>query len=576
VRRFAPFALLVAVAACGPAARGPAPATPAARPPSAAAPVVVAPSVPAESPLGSDPLDRRIADLSRRLRDVGASEPLPVARGFLANRESAVHDVEVPAGACVTFTALASDGIRDLDAQLFRSSGELIAADAAEDAHPTVQVCAREGEPRRLTLRETNFDGHGAYRVVAFQSPEAALSAIAGVLGGTPGREHDRAADPTAARVAERVDAARRRGFAVLAEPREVPLASSQTVWVPVVMRPAQCLLAFALPGSGLEQVSMRLLDGDGTELARSPDTEPEATLQFCGARERERVLVVTARRGAGSAQVLTFTAPTAPIGGSNSLWFGQTATRLASAAPPGRAPRDCEGIARDALARADAEGFRSALAPRCIALARGEAERVSIALEAGSCARVEAIASDGVARPSVALGVDGAPVASHVGAGLGAPAVVHACTATSQLLDATVVARSGSGLVGLVITTRRVIGPDLEAEALRLDARARAVASGGNVVTDEEGACAEASSRPLDVAPGTCARVTFVAERPVPVSVCAKRGDVSVSCDVGAAPEIAHCAPPGEHRRLEVRCRPREGDALRGYWITAVRSPMF
>ena len=103
-------------------------------------------------------------------------------------------------------------------------------------------------------------------------------------------------------------------------------------------------------------------------------------------------LLVVTARRGAGSAQVLTFTAPTASIGGSNSLWFGQTATRLASATPPTGAPRDCADMARNALARADAEGFRRAMAPRCIALARGEAERVSISLEAGSCARVTTI----------------------------------------------------------------------------------------------------------------------------------------------------------------------------------------
>jgi hypothetical protein len=571
-RAMLPFLLLIA--ACGPAARVVAPALrtspqPAPRPPAAAAPAS------SREALGTaGPLDTREAELVRLLRDVGASEPTRVGNGFLASRESAVHEVVVPGGTCTTFTALATDGIRDLDAELHHPSGETLAVDAAADAHPTLQVCAQEGAARPFALRVVNFNGHGAYRILAFPSTEAALSAIAGALGGTPGRVRDRAADPTAARVHERVDTATRRGFTALEEPREITLASAQAVWVPLPLRTGQCLLAFVLPEDGLERVAARLLDGDGTELARSDDTAPEAALQFCATQARELVLVLAARQGAGTARVLTFTAPAARLGGGAYLWFGQTASRLAGAAETGTGPRDCATLARGALAQAEASGFRAALAPRCIDLARGEVERIRIPVDAGHCLRLELVAGSGVARPGLALTVDGSPLAEHVGPGLGAPAIVHACSATAREVEATVVARSGSGALGLVVTTRRGDGADLATETRRLDARARAVAAGLVPVPEEEGACTSSSVRSVDVAPASCARMTFVSDRGAAVSVCAVRDGVSLACDAGPAPEVAHCAPPDALHHVELRCSPRDGSAAHGRWLVATGRP--
>jgi hypothetical protein len=567
-------ALLLLMAACGPIAGGSGTALP-------AAPHLAATSLEAaRAPRGeadtrtAAPLDAREVELERRLRDRGVSAPMRVGIGFLASRESAVHEVVVPGGTCATFTAIATDGIRDLDASLHHPSGEMLAADTAEDAHPTVQVCATDGAPRRFALRVVNFRGHGAYRLLAFPSAEAALSAIASALGGTPGRVRDRDADPVAARVAERMDTATRRGFVALGEPREIALAAAQSVWVPVPLRAGRCLLAFVLPQGGLASISARLLDGDGIELARSDDTATEAMLQFCAERQRELILVLTARRGAGTARVLTFTAPAARLGGGSYLWFGQTSSRLADvgSASEHAHPRDCAALVRTALTRAEAAGFRAAGAPRCVSLARRESESTRIPIEAGECLRVELVADSGVARPAVTLTIDGAPLAEHVGPGLGAPAIVHACSATSRELDATLVARSGSGALGLVVTRRPTEGPDLAAEAHRLDAGARAVAAGLAPAPDEDGACASASLRSVDVVAGTCARMTFVAERGAPVSLCATHDGVSVACDAGSAPEVALCAPPDVLRRVELRCAPREGDAARGRWLVATR----
>jgi hypothetical protein len=574
--RTAILALLVTIAACGPAAHAPRPVPSTTPRPAAAAPAAAAQSLPVEAPSGGTPLEVRGAALARLLHDAGAATPTLIGQGFLATRESAVHDVHVPGGACMTFAALATNGIRDLDAQLFHPSGELLAADAADDAHPTLQVCAREGAPVRFALRVVNYAGHGADRIAAFASPEAALPAIARAIGGTPGRVRDRAADPTAARVADRLSTAALRGFTEIDEPREIMLAPSQSVWVPIAARLDECLLVFVVPESGLRAVSARLLDGDGSELARSTDPDSEATLQFCAVRHRELVLVVTARRGGGTARVHTLSAPSARVSGGKHLWFGQTATRrdAAGRADDTMTERDCASLTRPALDRADAAGFRATSAPRCLPLARGEAVRARFSLEAGHCARVEVVAGRGVARPAVTWSVEGEPLGDHVGRGLGAPATLHACSAAARELDATLVARSGSGLLGLVVTTRRADDADLEAEARRLDARARALVAGGAAIADEEGVCAASSVRTLDIAPGTCVRTTFVAERAAPVSACALRGEAPVACDAGPAPELAQCAPPNERRRLAVRCTPREGETARGHWISATHRP--
>jgi hypothetical protein len=397
----------------------------------------------------ADALVARVVELDAQLRRAGAMLDATTSRGFLAAGESATVEVSAPAGGCATVTTLASGGVRDLDATLFAPSGDALAEDVAEDAHPTVQLCAPGPEARRAFLVVRAYSGAGAYVVATFASPRAALPAIARVIGGAPGVASDTTSEVADdARLRDFALGASRRGFAPRGEPRVVPLAASQSVRVPLPVAAGECVTVLALAERGLEDVDAVLLDADGTELARDVGTGRDATLQRCADRTADLALVLTAVRGQGAARVAVFVGPVTRVGGASGLWLGQPAAERAST-------RSLDAGLADARSKALAEHFAVRGATARVALARGGAWRTTSRAEANTCLRFEATAGPGVARPYVLVSSNGAALAESEGRGEGAPAVAELCTTAATDLDVTLVARSGSGELGLTVSSR-------------------------------------------------------------------------------------------------------------------------
>lgn len=403
----------------------------------------------AAEPPPPDALDARLAKLSERARSLGAEPMGAVTRGFLATGESTTVEVSAPAGACLTITVLASAGVRDLDTTLYAPSGDVLAQDTAEDAHPTLQLCAPGPAARRAYVFVRAYNGTGAYLLATFRSLPAVLPALAQIVGGTPGVASD---NPEAVAADDHLRdfalGASARGFSLRGAPRPVPLAATQTVRLPLSIAAAECVSLIALAEGGLEDVDAQLLDADGTELARDIGTGPDATLQYCADTAAERTLALTAVRGQGNARVAVFVGPATRVGGTSGLWLGQRAANLASARPLD------VGVAA-ARAHAAADGYSVRGPSTTVTLARGGVSRSTTRVPANTCVRLEATAGPGVARPYLLASANGAPVAEREGRGAGEPAVIDLCTPTALDLDVALVARASSGDVALTVSSR-------------------------------------------------------------------------------------------------------------------------
>ena len=339
--------------------------------------------------------------------------------------------------------------MRDLDATLYAPSGDVLAQDTAEDAHPTLQLCAPGAVARRAYVFVRAYNGTGAYLLATFRSLPAALPALAQLVGGTPGVASDNpAAVADDDRLRDFALGASSRGFASRGAPRVVPLAATQTVRIPLSLAAAECVSVIALAESGLEDVDAQLLDADGTELARDVGTGPDATLQYCADTAAERSLALTAVRGQGSARVAVFAGPATRVGGTSGLWLGQRDANFVSARP-----LDVGIAAARAHAPADGDSVRGA--STTVTLARGGASHSTTHVPANTCVRLEATAGPGVARPYLLASANGAPLAEREGRGAGEPAVIDYCTPTALDLDVALVARASSGDVALTVSSR-------------------------------------------------------------------------------------------------------------------------
>ena len=521
-----------------------------------------------------DALDTRVAELTTSLRRAGGTPAGIATRGFLAGGESATFPVTVAAGTCLTVATVASPGVRDLDATLFAPSGDVLAEDTAEDAHPSLQLCAPGTAARRAFVVVRAYSGAGAYLATSVSSSRAALPALAGVVGGTPGIASDtieEVADD--ARLRDQVLGATRRGLEQRGEPRDVTLAARQTVWLPLPLEASHCVSVVALAEHGLEDVDAQLLDADGSELTRDVGTGRDAGLQHCVERAAELVLVLTAVRGEGNARVVVFDGPVTRVGGASGLWLGQPAADRAEIA-------SLDAVIADAHARATAAGFRVRGRPVRAILPRGGAIRSTLAIAAGTCARLEVSAGPGIARPYLLASVDGVPRAEHEGRGEGQPAIAHLCTRPALHLDISLVARSGSGELALTVSTRATLAAAddvARAEAGRLDELARSLAAGYASRAPARLAAGDSAPLHLTVAAGTCARVVFVADDARRVALAATGSEgYTLAGDSGDAPRVGFCATRGSPRAVDVRASSASaGSALAGTWLVSEKAPV-
>ena len=386
-----------------------------------------------------DALAKRMRGLGERMEAAGLVVAEIEGRGFLASRGASNTSLWIPAGRCFTIVAIASRGVRDIDATLYTPDGDVLAEDAQPDAHPTMQVCGG-ATGRRLYYHLQVYDGAGAYLFASFEGDRTSFGPAARVVGGRPGVASDTIAGAPEEdeRLHEFAGGASRRGFDPVGEPEAFPLAPDQRVRVPLPAEAAHCYTAAAFSDERLEDVDLRVFDDLGREVARDVSPRADAAVQFCTPRDGDYAVEVHARRGAGEASLAMFSGPASTVGGASGLWLGERVEALASRAP-------LEERLRAEDARADDEGYGAGATVAGGRLLPAEATRHRAVLSAGRCARIVALGGAGVTALTLRVrSVDGQALAA--GQGAAGRTALHVCPAERTAVTVDVVAHAGSG----------------------------------------------------------------------------------------------------------------------------------
>jgi hypothetical protein len=340
--------------------------------------------------VSDDPLGVAMRALARQIERAGAAPSHDAFGGFLSTGGRSTHRFELAAKSCTTLVALAAQGVHDMDAAVYGPEGDLIAADSQPDPHPTIQLCAGD-MPRTLYYALYVYEGAGSFLVVPFTSDADALERVASGLGVRPAVARLDADDVTTKeRLADFRDGLVRRGFSQLDRPLEVPLADGQRMRIALPVEAGQCYTAGSFAREGLAEVNLRVVDDEGSEVARDETAGGDTSLQFCADRPGQYAAELLSKDGIGVATLLMFRAPAAVVGGPNGLWLGERPLARASLIP-------LEQAVAELGARAARDGYRSARTLRVGRLMPGEAVAEAATLPAKRCARVVAAGGQGV-----------------------------------------------------------------------------------------------------------------------------------------------------------------------------------
>ncbi len=367
--------------------------------------------------------------------------------GFLALRSGDTFPIDVPAGICMTITALASSGIHDLDTTLYVPSGDVLAEDVEPDSHPTVQVCAT-GHARHLYYHVQAYDGAGAYIYASFVGSRGKFPLAARVVGGRPGVAADAgAATAEQGRVHELTEGVARRGFQPMDTPRSVQLAANQHVRVPLTVQAAHCYTVAAFGAPGLSAIDIRVLDEEGHEPTRDVSGTSAPAAQLCVQADGEYAVDLHAVSGSGDARIAFFEGPEAAVGGVGGLWLGQRHETLASTEPLDQA-------LAHSLAAARRAGWGGAAHRGGGHLAPAQAVDDAVVLAPGKCTLILAAGGRGIGELGLRV-VDeqGHILADH--SAQGPSASVRLCVDRLVHAHAEVVARRGSGAFAIESLTK-------------------------------------------------------------------------------------------------------------------------
>ncbi len=385
-----------------------------------------------------DVLSRSMRAIAQQLEGAGLKPGQEVFRGFLTAGARATHALELPARSCFTLIAIASPGVHDMDAALYSPDGDLLAVDSQPDAHPTLQVCTG-GEPHTLYYALQVYEGAGSFLMAGFLGQQSTLETAAKLLGARAAVARLGHAEPDGpGRVSAFRDGLQRRGFQPLEAPLQVTLAQKQAVRVPLVVQPGQCYTAAGFALDGLGNVDLRVLDEEGSEIARDASKEQDAGVQFCADRSAEFAAELRAVKGAGNALLLMFHVDAAIIGGQSGLWLGERPLANASARPLGE-------VVAELSQRALQDGYKPGRTLRQGRLTQSEVVEQAFNLGARKCARIDAVGGPGVRRLEL-LATDGAGRTLARAEGASDTTYVHVCSAAGRELSLQARAEAGAG----------------------------------------------------------------------------------------------------------------------------------
>lgn len=341
-----------------------------------------------EQVVNDDSLETRMGAIAQQMEDAGLSRGAIWQRGFVPAGSRETLRLEIPADTCATVVALASSGIRDVDATLYLPDGTQVAQDAQADSHPTLQVCA-EGEGRYFYYTLLAYEGAGAYLVASFISDRSLFPRAAAIVGGRPGIASEAELSPEERVVQSFGESVQRRGFTAAKDPVRVQLAATQSVRVAVAVDVAHCYTVGAFALEGLEDVNLRVIDEEGRDIAFDASASRDASAQFCVDRSAQFSAELTAARGQGAAVVAIYAATESDAGGNSGLWLGFRASEQLSM-------RSLQETLREDAIRAAEAGYGEPAVRARGALVMGEAVEHSLSIKAGTCARIAANGGEG------------------------------------------------------------------------------------------------------------------------------------------------------------------------------------
>jgi hypothetical protein len=392
----------------------------------------------------SDALAMEMRAVASGLERAGLRTGDDAFRGFLTAGTRGTHRVDLPPRSCVTLVAIASAGIKDMDASIYSPEGDVLAVDSQPDARPTLQVCSGS-ETARLYYTLQVYDGAGSFLVAGFHGQRSSLEAAAKLLGarsavadlGDVGAEGP-------SRVGAFRDGLQRRGFAAVQSPLRVPLVADQRVRAALSVEPGACYTAAGFALDGLENVDLRVLDEEGVEVARDASQEEDASTQFCTDRGAEYAAELHGVSGKGSALLLLFRADAASIGGRAGLWLGERPLARASTTKLGDA---IAAVTR----RAVQDGFTLTRTLHSGQLGPGAAIAQKLSLRAKRCARIHVVGGPGIrGLDMVALDANGREVASARGSS--ETAYLHVCGMAPRELSIQAHVASGAGPFAITV----------------------------------------------------------------------------------------------------------------------------
>jgi hypothetical protein len=497
--------------------------------------------------------------------------------GFITHHENVTTPFEIPATQCLSIIAIASQGVRDLDAHVFSPDGELIAEDTEPDPHPTVQVCAGT-EPRRVyhvieTFEQegTGRDAQGAYAVGAFSSDRMGLAMVARVVGGRPGTAVSMGAGATDAerRLGELRDGIARRAFTPAGEVLRTPFAAQGAVRFPLPVTPDHCYTIAALADGAISDADLSVFDPDGEEIARDIRGERDAFVQLCPAAAGTLTVEVRARPGPGVVLVQALQADAAAVGGANTLWLGERLAWDASAIPLSQAIESARRLF-------SSQGYNPSGSPTNFAFTPGESKQARLTIEPGRCALVTAVAGRGLGRLTHALYNDAGDLLAR-GIPHGGTSIAVTCPTARTVVTARMRAEVGSGEAALAQFT----GPAPPAWANGVDplAVSEALATHISLAAGSwrlEGApdrirlgARAVRTRDFVLAPGTCTRLAVSAGRGYPVVSLALRaqgGNTLAESSTEGTAIVTRCVRDTERVQLDASidpAGPAEYDAI-------------
>lgn len=497
-----------------------------------------------------DPLSGRSEQIAERMTAIGWHRAAFESEGFLPENASTTLPLEVPAGRCFTIVALATRGIRDLDAVLYAPSGDVLAEDVRPDPNPALQLCSGE-QPRRAYFHLQAY-GAGAYRILSFEASRELLPEVEQALGlvpaSAPGGEMS--SDLRSSEQHEFGAGLRRRGFEPIGGAARIALTKGQRVHVPLPVERGQCYTIGVFAGGPVGEISLRIVDELGDDLARSIRASSAPAVQLCSTKEQQLTVEIAAEKGRGNVDLVVFRGRDAVVGGAGGLWLGRRAEGLYSRV-----------ALRERLPEEDARASRHGYGPnRRVGsgeLVRAQAVAHRHTLEAGRCSMIRATGGEGIGRLYLRIvDLEGKLLSERESRG--PVATARLCAGTAIPVEVQLVVRGGGGSFVLDAATK-ALPKDLPNE-VTLEHAGRWL----DALEDEMDGWAVKNAQvlalpaALDVPVDGCHRIrVFPLSTIGTIETSLARNDEGRAVDGGRFTELLHCAgDANEGARLEVQSR--------------------